>query len=458
MRPSQQQITLAVATLTSFMGPFLISSVNIALPEIQRAFGVDVVLLSWIATAYLLSVAAVLVPSGKIADHWGRTRIFALGLAILSIASTGSALAPSISILIATRVFQGMGAAMVVTTGMPILIAVFPPGERGRVIGLYVAAVYLGLSIGPLVGGLLTQHGSWRLIFVAVVPLNVLALFLTLRYLPREPVVTVKPPFDLSGTLLYAISLVMVVYGASRLPAFFAWGLIGGGATGLLGFVFWELRVPHPVFEVRLFASNRVFAFSSVAALINYSATFAVTFLMSLYLQYILNFPPQLAGLILMAQPIVQALFSPLAGRLSDRLEPAILASFGMAITAAGLLALTVLTQTTSLAYILGVLITLGMGFALFSSPNMNAIMGAIDPQHHGTASGVVATMRLLGQMTSMAMATLIFALIIGPREIVPALYPHFLTSVRICFILSSCLCLSGIFFSVYRGRLRHAP
>ena len=446
-----------VATLTSFMGPFLISSVNIALPDIQQAFGVDVVLLSWIATAYLLSVAAVLVPAGKIADHWGRTRIFALGLAILIIASLGSAMAPSISILIATRIFQGMGAAMVVTTGMPILIAVFPPQERGRVIGLYVAAVYLGLSIGPLAGGLLTQHGSWRLIFVAVVPLNVLALFLTLRYLPREPVATVKPPFDIPGTLLYTISLVMVVYGASRLLAIFAWGLIGCGAAGLLGFVCWELRVPYPVFEVRLFASNRVFAFSSLAALINYSATFAVTFLLSLYLQYILSLPPQSAGMILMAQPIVQALFSPLSGRLSDRVEPAILASLGMAITAASLLALSVLTQISSLIFILGVLIALGMGFALFSSPNMNTIIGAIDQRHHGTASGVVATMRLLGQMTSMAMVMLVFALVIGPREIEPALYPQFLKSVRICFILSSCPCLSGIFFSVYRGRLRHA-
>lgn len=202
MKPSQQRTTLAVATLTSFMGPFLISSVNIALPDIQQAFGVDVVMLSWIATAYLLSVAAVLVPAGKIADQWGRTRLFAIGLAVLAVASLGSAMAPSVRILIATRIFQGMGAAMVVTTGMPILIAVYPPEKRGHVIGLYVAAVYLGISIGPLVGGLLTQHGSWRLIFVAVVPLNVLALIMTLRYLPREPMVAGKQPFDLVGALL----------------------------------------------------------------------------------------------------------------------------------------------------------------------------------------------------------------------------------------------------------------
>ena len=452
---SLQKITLAVALLTSFMGPFLISSVNVALPDIQRAFKADAVLLSWIATAYLLSMAATLVPVGKIADRWGRVRVFAAGLALLVLATLASAAAPSIQTLIGTRVFQGMGAAMVVTTGMPILIAVFPSRERGRAIGLYVAAVYLGLSAGPLVGGLLTQHSSWRLIFVVLAPVNLLALLLTLRYLPREPSDAAPLPFDITGTVLYALSLILLVYGASRLPGGLSWGLIGCGACGLIGFVFWELRTPWPVFEVRLFAGNRVFAFSSLAALINYSATFAVTFLMSLYLQYIQGFSPQSAGLILVVQPIVQAVVSPLAGRLSDRIEPAVLASLGMALTMTGLAVLAALSKTTALAHILAVLIALGLGFALFSSPNMNAIMGAIDQHHYGIASGVVATMRLLGQMTSMAIATLVFAVVIGPNEIEPALYPRFLTSARICFAISAGLCFSGIFFSIYRGRLR---
>lgn len=441
--------------LTSFMGPFLISSVNIALPEIQQAFGADAVGLSWIATAYLLAMAATLVPVGKMADRWDRVRLFALGLAVLVLAALASAMAPSMNVLIITRVFQGIGAAMVVTTGMPILLGVFPSRERGRVIGLYVAAVYLGLAVGPLAGGLLTQHGSWRLIFVTVAPLNLLALFLTLRFLPRQTVEPDRHPFDVTGTLLYALSLILVVYGASRLPAHFAGVLMGSGSIGLIGFVFWELRTPDPVFAVRLFTANRVFAFSSLAALINYSATFAVTFLMSLYLQYIQGLPPHGAGLILVAQPIVQALFSPLAGRLSDRIEPSLLASTGMAVTAAGLVALTTLAQTTPLIHILGVLLALGLGFALFSSPNMNAIMGAIDQRHYGTASGVVATMRLLGQMTSMAIATLVFAIVIGPNKILPPVYPQFLASVRICFVISAGLCFGGIFFSVYRGRLR---
>lgn len=455
MNPSLQKITLVVALLTSFMGPFLISSVNIALPDIQRAFQADAVLLSWIATAYLLSMAATLVPAGKIADRWGRVRLFAVGLAVLVVATLASAGAPSIRALIVTRVFQGMGAALVVTTGMPILIAVYPPQERGRTIGLYVAAVYLGLSAGPLVGGLLTQYGTWRLIFVALAPLNLLALFLTLRYLPRETPQAEPAAFDVAGTVLYAVSLILIVYGASRLPALFAWGLIACGALGLIGFVFWELRIPWPVFEVRFFAGNRVFAFSSLAALINYSGTFVVTFLMSLYLQYIKGFSPQSAGLVLVAQPIVQAAFSPLAGRLSDRIEPAVLASLGMTLTACGLAFLATLSQATPLGLIIGVLVVLGLGFALFSSPNMNAIMGSIDQRHYGIASGVVATMRLLGQMTSMAIATLVFAVVIGPSEIVPALYPRFLASARICFSISAGLCFVGIFFSIYRGRLR---
>jgi EmrB/QacA subfamily drug resistance transporter len=455
LKDTLKRTTLAVAMLTSFMGPFLMSSVNIALPDIQQAFGADAVLLSWIATAYLLSMAATLVPVGKVADRWGRVRMFAWGLVILVLASLAAAMAPSMNTLIATRIFQGMGAAMVVTTGMPILIAVFPPKERGRAIGLYVAAVYLGLSAGPLVGGLLTQHGNWRLVFVAAAPVNLLALFLTLRYLGRGPVQTTRHPFDIPGTLLYGLSLILVVYGASRLPAASAWGLIVGGVIGLTGFIFWELRSPDPVFEIRLFAANRVFAFSSLAALINYSATFAVTFLMSLYLQYIQGFSPQSAGLILVAQPIVQAMFSPFSGRLSDRIEPSLLASSGMAITALGLVALACLAPATGIVYILSVLFSLGVGFALFSSPNMNAIMGAIDQRHYATASGVVATMRLLGQMTSMAIATLVFALVIGPSEILPPLYPQFLASMRICFGVSAVLCFSGIFFSACRGRLR---
>ncbi len=209
------------------------------------------------------------------------------------------------------------------------------------------------------------------------------------------------------------------------------------------------------MFQVSLLVENRVFAFSCLAALLNYSATFGTTFLMSLYLQYIQGLPPQTAGLVLMAQPVMMALFSPAAGRLSDRVEPRLLASAGMGVTVAGMLVFTGLGADTPLGWIGANLVLLGLGFALFSSPNMSAIMGSVARHQYGLASGTAATMRLLGQMTSMATATVVLALLVGREAIAPENYDRFLLSVRTAFTISALLCAAGIFFSLFRGRLR---
>jgi len=215
------------------------------------------------------------------------------------------------------------------------------------------------------------------------------------------------------------------------------------------------LRTPCPVFAVRLFQRNRTFAFSSLAALINYAATFAVAFLLSLYLQYIKGLSPQGAGLALVCQPVTMALFSPIAGRLSDRIEPAVIASLGMALTTVGLILLIFLSHSTPIGYVVVSLITLGFGFALFSSPNMNAIMSSVEKRYYGVASGAVATMRLIGQMVSMATATLAFSLLMRNASISPDTYDAFLSSVRWIFSIFSGLCLVGIYFSFNRGALR---
>lgn len=184
--PALERSALIVATLTSFIGPFMISSVNVALPSIQADLRMDAVQLSWIATAYLLAVAVGLVPAGKIADIHGRKKVFATGLAVYTIGCGVAAFVDSTALLIATRVVQGMGAAMFVTTGMAILTSIFPPHRRGRVIGIYVAAVYIGLSVGPFVGGLLTQHFGWRSIFLLMLPLGIFSIVLTLYFLRGE--------------------------------------------------------------------------------------------------------------------------------------------------------------------------------------------------------------------------------------------------------------------------------
>lgn len=451
----QEKAALFVATLTSFMGPFIISSVNVALPAIQKEFSADAVQLSWVATSLLLATAVVLVPAGRIADIYGRKRVFTWGLALFTIAAVFAGLASSVGMLIFARVIQGMATAMFTTTGMAILTSIFPPEKRGRVIGIYVAAVYIGLSVGPFAGGILTQHIGWRSLFFLVTPLGILSVFITLKYLKGEWADARGEPFDVSGTVLYGISIVSLVYGASILPDIKAVYLFAFGVFCLGIFIWHELRVQFPVVEVHLFIENKLFAFSSLAALINYSATFAVAFLLSLYLQYIKGMSPQIAGTVLVAQPIMMAVFSPLAGRLSDRIEPRKIATAGMTITALGLFLFAFVNKTTPVSYIVGTLALLGFGFAMFSSPNMSAIMGSVEKRFFGIASGTVATMRLLGQMTSMSIAMVVFSIFIGREEIAPVNYDLFLHGVNVCFTISATLCVVGIFFSFFRGKLR---
>ena len=452
---SLEKSALFVATLTSFMGPFTISSVNVALPAIQAEFSADAVILSWVATSYLLSMAMFLVPFGKIADIYGRKKIFSRGVVLYTVSSLLAAFSASIKLLIFMRVLQGIGAAMFVTTGMAIITSIFPPSRRGRAIGIYVAAVYIGLSVGPFAGGFITRYLGWRSIFAVIVPFGAASVFMTIKYLKGEWADARGETLDLRGSTIYGISILILIYGASRLPQSVAVYLIIAGLAGLSLFIRLELRVPNPVFEVKLFNQNRLFTFSSLAALINYSATFALTFLLSLYLQYIKGVPPQYAGSILIAQPLVMAVFSPLAGRLSDRIEPRLIASAGMMITAIGLFSLMFIGTETSKLLIVLTLVFLGFGFALFSSPNMNAIMSAVERKHFGIASGTVATMRLLGQMVSMAIAMVIFAIFIGREPISPTNYGEFLKSVRLSFLIFSLLCSLGTLFSLMRGELR---
>ena len=453
---SQERSALFVATLTSFMGPFMISAVNVALPAIQADLRMDAIQLSWIATAYLLAIAVTLVPVGKYADIHGRKKVFTTGVVVYTLGSILAAFAGSALTLISLRVLQGVGAAMFITTGMAIITSIYPPQRRGKAIGIYVAAVYVGLSAGPFVGGFLTQQFGWRSIFVLMLPLGLFSYLITRRYLKGEWLGEPGQQLDMKGCVLYATSILSLVYGASKLPFVPGIILVSAGLVLLLVFIFYQKRARFPVFAVELFSANKTFAFSSLAALLNYSATFAITFMLSLYLQYIRALSPQEAGTVLMAQPVVMALFSPLAGRLADRVEPRYIATSGMVVTVIGVSLFSTLQPDTALYLIVADLVFLGIGFALFSSPNMSAIMGAVEKKHYGLASGAVATMRLLGQMVSMAIATVVLTLMIGRQTINPDNYDLFLQSIHIVFTLSALLCLAGVYFSWFRGKLLH--
>ncbi len=396
-----------------------------------------------------------LVPFGRLADIYGRKRIFSYGMWIFTTSSFLLAFSPSASALIAFRVFQGFGSAMIFGTGMAILTSVFPAAERGRVLGINVAAVYLGLSLGPALGGFLTQQFGWRSIFLVNVPLGIMVIYLVSAKLKTEWAEAWDEKFDLTGSVMYSVALVSLMYGLSLLPARTGMGLAVAGIAGAALFVRREMKTTSPLLNMNLFFYNSAFAFSNLAALINYSATFAVTFLVSLYLQYIKGLTPQHAGLILVSQPLIMAAFSPLAGRLSDRIEPRVVASVGMGFTAAGLYLFTFLSSATPLGFIVTGLILLGFGFALFSSPNTNAVMSSIEKRFYGVGSATLGTMRLTGQMLSMGIAMVIFALHIGSARITPEYYPLFLTSLKTGFIIFSSLCFGGIFASLARGKVR---
>jgi EmrB/QacA subfamily drug resistance transporter len=446
---------LIVAAFSSFLLPFIGSSVNIALPSIGSEFMMDAVLLSWVATSYLLAAATLLVPFGRIADIFGRKRIFTYGISIYTLSSFLSAISTSAIVLISFQILQGVGSAMIFATSIAILTSAFPIGERGKVLGINVAAVYLGLSLGPFLGGFLTQHFSWRSIFLLNVPLGLVIIAFIFLKLKGEWAEAKGEKFDFIGSVIYSLTLIAIIYGFSLLPAISGLWLILIGALGILVFIKWEMNTKSPILDINLFKNNKVFAFSNMAALINYSSTFAVSFLLSLYLQYVKGLSPQNAGLILISQPIMQAIFSPFAGKLSDKVEPRIIASVGMALIVVGLSFLTFLNEKTTLEFIITSLLIIGFGFALFSSPNANAIMSSVEKRFFGVASGTLGTMRLIGQMLSMGIAMLIFAIYIGRVQITPEYYLSFLKSAKVAFTTFSILCFIGIFTSLARGKMR---
>jgi EmrB/QacA subfamily drug resistance transporter len=443
-----------VVNLSSFLTPFMAASLNLGLPAMGRELHMGASELGWVASAYLLSAAVFTVPFGRIADIYGRRRILLWGNVLFAFCSLISAVSISPAMMLTSRVLQGVGGAMLFATGMALLTSVFPPGDRGRVLGNNVTAVYMGLALGPFVGGFFTHHFGWRSVFMVNFLLGVILVVTVLWKLRGEWAEARGESFDAVGSLLYGATLIALMIGFSRLSTGLGTAVLLVGVLGFVAFVVWEKRTTSPVLNLSLFRANPVFAFSSLAALIHYSATFAVTFVLSLFLQSVQGLSPQGAGFILVAQPIMMALFSPLAGRLSDRIEPRLLASLGMGLTTLGVFLLSFLGLHTPSTLIVADLVLLGFGFAFFSSPNTNAVMSSLEKQHLGVGSGILSTMRLLGQNLSMGVVMMVIALHLGANPVGPETQHEFLQSAQTILWAFSGLGVLGIFASLARGRV----
>jgi len=453
---TEKEIKRSVLTVTafaSFLTPFMGSSVNLALPSIGDEFGLNAVTLNWIISSYMLTTSMLLLPAGRAGDILGRRKVFTAGLVVFTVSMILLTFTPGIRWLIGTRILQGIGGAMMFGTNMAILTSVFPPGERGRAMGINVTAVYIGLASGPFLGGLLTRYLGWRSIFAFLVPMGIISLVLIRTRMKREWAEAKGESFDWAGSVIYGISMAALMYGFSKLPSVHGWVITATGLVLLPLFVVREKMAVHPLFEVTLISRNRVFAFSSLAALIHYAATSAIGFFLSLFLQYIRGLGPREAGLVLMSWPLTMAIISPAAGKLSDSHNPGVLASIGMAITSAGLIMLCFLNEQTSVPFIVTVLVIMGAGFSLFSSPNSNAIMSSVEKRQLGNASGMLGTMRNVGQTFSMAIALMLLALYMGQEKINPSNYPQLMNSMKSGFIVFSILCFAGIFASLARNK-----
>jgi len=434
--------------MVSFLVPFMGASINLALPEISKTFSFKAVTLTWISTAYLMSSAIFQVPFARLADLIGRKRVFEWGLLLYCVSNFLSGFASTGFEMIALRVTAGLGSAMMFGTNTAILTSIFSVEERGKALGINTAIVYLSIACGPFLGGLMTHYWGWQSIFIVSGLMGLIIIVLSRLFIREEWIESKGEKFDYFGAIIYAIGLFGLIYGFTELPHIsgFIWLITGIVAFSI--FVPYEKKRKTPLFNVHLFSTNHVFAFSSLASLINYASTAAVAFMLSLYLQYIKGFDARHAGLILISQAVIQSFFSLITGRLSNKIAPPVLATIGMVFSFAGLFALCFIHIDTPIYILIIILLILGIGFGIFASPNTNVIMSSVEKKYYGQASATTGTVRLTGQSISMGIAAMAIALYVGNQPMEPSVYPNFLQSMRVTFIVFALLSIVGIYAS----------
>jgi len=445
---TQANKILIVLCMAAFLVPFTGSSITLALPDISKAFSFKAVTLTWVSTAYLISSAIFQVPFARLADLIGRKKVFEWGVLVYFLSTFLAGFAPTGFIIILLRIISGLGSAMMFGTNMAILTSCFSPEKRGKALGIHSAVVYLSLAAGPFLGGLMTHYWGWQSIFFSCGAVGLVIVVLSRLFLRTEWIESKGEKFDYVGSIIYALALFSLIYGFTELPkiAGFIWLFLGIISFSI--FIFYEKNHRAPVFNIQLFRGNRVFVFSSLAALINYASTSAVTFMLSLYLQYIKGFDARHAGFILISQACIQSLFSLVSGRLSNKMAPPNLATLGMGFSFAGLLGLCFVNDTTPVYFLIIILLILGIGFGIFASPNTNVIMSSVDKKLYGQASATTGTVRLTGQAFSMGIAGMAIALIAGNETIEPSMYSKFLQSMHVTFMVFAVLSLVGIYAS----------
>lgn len=449
MNISKENTILLTVMTACFLTPFTGSSLNMSLPDIGNEFAAGTSALSWIIESFLMACMVLILPMGRLSDGWGKRNVFMLGMALFTLSSIVIHFVRSIEALLIVRILQGVASAMLFSTNMAIVAQAYPKERRGKAMGLATAVVYIGLAVGPVIGGFLNYRFGWRSIFYFTTLIGLLGFVMALRYFKEAWKVEDRVHIPFGDVLIYGLALFGVMYGWSEILND-VWGkyyLFGGLLLSVL-FVWRQAHSERPLLPVRIFLENRTFAFSNLASMLNYSATFAIAFLLSLYLQMIMGFDSEKSGMMLLIQSVIMSALSPLMGSLSDRYGSVWLTSSGMGVIAVGLGVMIYGTHIESVVFIITALVIIGIGFAMFSAPNNNAIMSSVPAKYFGLASSVIGTVRLLGQVFSMAVVASILS-----RPAVGAAQEALLHNIQYALWVFLALCVIGIIPSVIRNK-----
>ncbi len=450
---SERNILLLACCIATFITPLLSTMMNLSLVNIGEEFGVGSHSLAYVNTSYLLASVIFMVPFAKAGDIWGKKRILMLGIVIIAVSSLIAVFSPSFWFLIACRAMVGAGAAAVTCTSMSMIADVFPVEMRGGAIGMQTMCVYIGLAVGPPIGGALNDLLGWHSLFYMMIPICVASLALIMLF-RKEISPDAGSRFDANGTVLYGIGIFLSMLGVINMPAAWSFASLIVGIVFMILFVRSQIGNPYHLLNVEIFR-NRTFSGSCLAAFMSYAASYSITFFMAMYLQSIGSLTATQAGFLMLVQPAVQAVGTPLFGRLSDKVaDKRILPTSGMLFTALGLVILMMLGETMSLAVVVLALLTVGFGFSLFSAPNTSVIMSSVHPSETGEASAMVSVTRQTGMMISMGIAMLFIALIMGSADnLSPETYGDFLLVMKVSFGVCLVMCLIGAVASALRGK-----
>lgn len=450
---AERRTVLIASCMAIFVNPLAGTMLNLALNAIGADLQCSAHELGWIASIFFIVSVVAMVPAARLADIYGKKRVFLIGTLIALVGLLLSMTAQNILMLYVFRGMTGIGTACISSTSVSMIVDVYPRDQRGAALAWNTACVYTGASIGPSLGGVITDVFGWRAIFLVVVPFLIVGALMMIRF-PYNIANTKGESFDAKGSVVYGMSVLLVMFGIISLPETYGIVMIVVGLAVLGFFVLTERRTEYPVMHLALFRNSR-FTRSLTALFLNYAASYCIAFFFSLYLQNIGEMTPTEAGIFLMIQPLVQVVFTLIAGRFVDRMDLRILPTVGMSLTLVGIVMLyfsTGLTYDITMLYIAQ--FVLGMGFGLFSSPNTTATMAYVDRRDYNKASALIATMRQIGMTASMGLATCLISVFLGTEAVIsPDNYAQFVDVVRTGLLFCMTFCAVGTIFSWFRGK-----